>query len=233
MIIFPAINLQHGQLMLPENSDVQSNYSNDPIKVAEMFVEEGAEWLHVVNLDSTYKNETNIAKNTAAIQSILDNVDIPVQVTGGVRTLTDIGHLLDMGVSRVVLGKMALERSRQIPNILGRFGAEQIAVRFNIEDGQATIKTNIEQGEKMHALGVKYAVYTNVKHDGTITNINIETSKTLGENVGLRIIISGKCANLNDIRQIKALESYNIEGLIIDWALYTNKVKLSDALKIA
>ncbi|HHJ05922.1 MAG TPA: 1-(5-phosphoribosyl)-5-((5-phosphoribosylamino)methylideneamino)imidazole-4-carboxamide isomerase, partial [Anaerolineae bacterium] len=116
MILFPAIDLRKGKCvrLLQGDPNAQTTYANDPAQVAEQFAEQGAEWLHVVNLDGAF-GDADTGQNREALQAILDSVDIPIQVGGGVRSLDDIERLLDMGVTRVILGTMVAERPRQMP----------------------------------------------------------------------------------------------------------------------
>lgn len=242
MIIFPAIDLRQGQCvrLLHGNPDVQTTYAEDPVQIAEQFVEQGAEWLHVINLDGAFGDATGSAKNLEAIQSILDSIDIPIQVGGGIRSLENITYLLNMGVTRVILGTMAVERPRQILDIIARFGAEQIVVGIDARDGKVASHgwrnisnlTAIEFGQQMHSLGVTHTIYTDIARDGALTGINLEASKLMGQQSGLKVIISGGVASLDDIKQAKAATDSNIVGIIIGRALYTGNINLPEALAI-
>jgi phosphoribosylformimino-5-aminoimidazole carboxamide ribotide isomerase len=243
MIIFPAIDLRRGQCvrLLQGDPNAQTTYADDPAEVAAQFEEDGAEWLHVVNLDGAFGDLAGASQNTEAIQSILDRVDIPLQVGGGIRTIEDIEQLLNMGVTRIILGTMAVERPRQIPDLIARFGAEQIVVGIDARDGKVAIHgwrnisdlSALDLGKQIHAMGVIRTVYTDISRDGALTGINLEACKTMGEQTGLKIIISGGVASLEDVRQAKTAAESNIEGLIIGRALYTGDVNLADALNIA
>ena len=245
MIIFPAIDLRNGQCvrLLHGNPDAQTIYSIDPAGMAETFVAEGAEWLHVVNLDGAFGEKAGAQKNIAAIQAILDRVDIPIQVGGGLRTPGDIEHLLDMGVTRVILGTMAVDRPRQVLDIVARFGPEQILVGIDVDSSDGRVAThgwrNISEidaiafGKQMRAMGVTHVVYTDISRDGALSGANIDACKLMGEQTRLQVIISGGVAGLEDIRQARFAARSNIHGVIIGRALYTGDIKLADALRVA
>lgn len=243
MIIFPAIDLRHGKCvrLLHGDPNTQTTYADDPSEVAAQFEEDGAEWLHVVNLDGAFSDQAGANQNENAIQSILDRVDIPLQVGGGIRSVEDIERLLSMGATRVILGTIAVERPRQILDIIARFGAEQIVVGIDAKAGMVAThgwrnlsdETALAFGKEMRSMGVTHTVYTDISRDGALTGINLGACKLMGQQTGLHVIISGGVAGLDDVRQAKAATASNIEGLIIGRALYTKDITLSQALEIA
>ena len=244
MVIFPAIDLRNGQCvrLLHGNSDAQTIYANDPASIAEKFAEEGAEWLHVVNLDGAFGEKEGAQKNITAIQAILDRVSIPIQVGGGIRSGDAVERLLDMGATRVILGTMVVDRPRQIPDIVARFGAEQIVVGIDADSADGRVATHgwrnisnidaIELGKQMQALGITHVVYTDISRDGALTGVNLEACQRLAEQTRLQVIVSGGVASLDDVRRVKTA-GRNMHGLIIGRALYTGAIKLSAALEIA
>lgn len=243
MIIFPAIDLRHGKCvrLLYGDPAAQTTYADDPAEVAARFEEAGAEWLHVVNLDGAFSDISTAGLNQNALQAILDRVTIPVQVGGGIRQIEDIDALLNLGVSRVILGTMAVERPRQIPDLIGRFGAEQIVVGIDAKEGKVATHgwrnlstlSAVELGREMRSMGVIHTVYTDISRDGALTGINLEAGLALGQQTGLRVIISGGVAGLDDVRLAQAAPAEVIEGLIIGRALYTKAIDLVEALRIA
>jgi phosphoribosylformimino-5-aminoimidazole carboxamide ribotide isomerase len=245
MIIFPAIDLRNGQCvrLLHGDPDVQTTYSDDPAAVAENFESFGAEWLHIVNLDGAFGEKAGAEKNLAAIQAILDRVDIPVQVGGGIRSADDIERILDMGVSRVILGTMAVDRPRQVPDLVARFGAEQLVAGIDVDSGIGRVATHgwrnisdtdaIVFGKQMRSMGIIYTVYTDISRDGALTGVNLEACQLMGEQTGLQVIVSGGVAGPEDVRRARLAARSNIYGLIIGRALYTGDVNLAEALEIA
>lgn len=240
MILFPAIDIRHGKCVRLLHGDPTSEtiYADDPAEVAASFEMAGAEWLHVVNLDGAFDDAEN-TDTTDAIQAIIDRVEIPVQLGGGLRTITDIEKALEMGVTRVVLGTMAVERIRQMPDILARFGATQIVIGVDTRGDkvathgwQKTSDMNaIDFGKEMRSMGVTRIVHTDISRDGALTGINLHSSLALAEATGLRVIVSGGVAGLNDVRWANSA-SGKIDGLIVGRALYDGTFTLSDALAV-
>lgn len=245
MIIFPAIDLRNGQCvrLLHGDPQAQTTYSDDPASVAEAFVDDGAEWLHIVNLDGAFGEKEGAQKNIAAIQAILDRVDVSVQIGGGIRSNDDIKALLDMGANRVILGTMVVDRPRQILDIVARFGARQIVVGIDVDAKDGRVATQgwrnisnidaIQLGKQMYAMGITHVVYTDISRDGALTGANIEACKYLGQQTNLQVIVAGGVASLDDIRRAKAAARSNIHGVIIGRALYTGDIKLPEALATA
>ncbi len=242
MIIFPAIDIRRGNCvrLLHGDPNKETVYSDDPAEVAAAYQEQGTQWLHVVNLDGAFDDPSGDTATDDAIQAIVDRVDIPVQVGGGLRTFADIEYVLNMGVSRVVLGTFAVERLRQLPDVLGWFGPEQIIVGIDARDGmvathgwqQTADVTAINFGKEIQAMGVTTVVHTDISRDGALTGINLAASQQLAKETGLNIILSGGVATLDDVRQA-ASGGDKIEGLIIGRALYTGAFTLPEALEAA
>jgi phosphoribosylformimino-5-aminoimidazole carboxamide ribotide isomerase len=245
MIIFPAIDLRDGHCvrLLRGDPDTQTVYSNDPAAIAEKFAEAGAEWIHVVNLDGAFGDEAASQRNITAIQSILDRIDIPIQVGGGIRSTEDIDRLLEMGASRVILGTMAVNRPRQVLDIIARFGAEQIVVGIDADATVGKVATHgwrnlsdvdaVDLGKQMRSMGVTHIVYTDINRDGALTGANIEACRIMGEQTQLKVIVSGGVASLDDITQAKMAARSNIHGIIIGRALYNGDLDLKEAIEEA
>ncbi len=241
MILFPAIDVRHGKCvrLLQGEPGTETVYSDDPADVALQYQEQGAQWLHVVNLDGAFDDPSGDTTTDDAIQAIVDSVDIPVQVGGGLRTFADIEYVLNMGVSRVVLGTFAVERTRQLPDVLGWFGPEQILVGIDARDGKVATHgwqktadvSAIEFGKEIRAMGITHVVHTDISRDGALSGINLPASLELAEKTGLRVIISGGVASLNDVRWANSADG-NIEGLIIGKALYSGAFTLPEALAV-
>ncbi len=241
MILFPAIDIRHGKCvrLLHGDPNTETVYSDDPAEVAMQYQEQGAQWLHVVNLDGAFDDPSGDTTTDDAIQAIVDSVDIPVQVGGGLRTFADIEYVLNMGVSRVVLGTFAVERTRQLPDVLGWFGPEQILVGIDARDGKVATHgwqkiadvSAIEFGKEIHSMGITHVVHTDISRDGALTGINLPASLELAEKTGLKVIISGGVASLNDVRWANSADG-NIEGLIVGKALYSGAFTLPEALAV-
>jgi len=246
MIIFPAIDLRHGKCvrLLYGDPNQQTTYSDNPLAMAQTFVEAGAAWLHIVNLDGAFEDSAGAKQNHQAIQDILDNLDVSIQVGGGIRTATHIENWLELGVTRVILGTVAAENPAQVAGLIDRFGPDKIVVGIDAKAGKVATRgwqdlselDAIRFGQEMRAMGVTHTVYTDISRDGALTGSNSAASKKMAEATKLRVIISGGVASLDDIHQAMAIKSEYpdyIEGVIIGRALYEGKFELSQALQIA
>jgi phosphoribosylformimino-5-aminoimidazole carboxamide ribotide isomerase len=251
MQIFAAIDLKDGKCvrLVQGDPNAETVYSEDPAAMAETWETIGVDWLHVVNLDGAFGDPAKSAKNIDALQSILDRVTAPVQFGGGLRSPSDIEQALDMGVNRVVIGSMAADRPRQMLDILGQFGPEQIVLGLDVKNGQVATHgwrqlagtSALDLVQVIQTAGLKHVIYTDISRDGTLRGVNLEASIALAE-AGLnpekgkqqfKVIVSGGVASIDDVKQVKAAEAKGLEGLIIGKALYTGAIDLAEAMQIA
>lgn len=237
MNIYPAIDLKDNACvrLLQGRMEDATVYGRDPAQMARRWVSEGARWLHVVDLDGAFTGES---VNLPAIQAIVAASGIPVQLGGGIRTLEQIGRMLEqVGVQRVILGTAAIEEPDLVAEAVRRYG-ERIAVGIDASQGrvavrgwaEATAVTPVELGLKMTALGVQTIIYTDISRDGMLTGPNFEATKELIEATGAQVIVSGGVASLEDVRRSRAIGA---EGVILGRAMYTGAVALGQALKEA
>ena len=241
MIIYPAIDLRNGRCVRLQQGDAQAEtvFANEPAGAALRWASEGAEWLHVVNLDGALGESG--AANRAALQSILESVELPVQFGGGVRSADDVGDLLALGVARVILGTVAVREPEIVSDALDRFGAEQVSVSIDARDGyvatQGWTDTSSIRAEAlalhMRELGIARVVYTDVRRDGMLTGVNVAATVALAQASGLCVIASGGIASLDDIRALAAHEAEGIEGAITGMALYRGTLRLPEAIRVA
>ena len=253
MHIYAAIDLKNGKCvrLVQGDPNAETVYSEDPAEIAEAWNSISVDWLHVVNLDGAFGDASKAAKNIDALQAILDRVDRPVQFGGGLRKPDDIRRALSMGVSRVVIGSMAADRPRQMLDILGEFGPEQVALGLDVKNGQVATHgwrklaetSALDLVKQIQKAGLKYVIYTDIARDGMLQGVNLAATLTLleaanqteGTHNRFKVIVSGGVASLEDVKQVKAAEEagQEIEGLIIGKALYTGAVDLAEAMTIA
>lgn len=227
---------------------METVYGDDPAAIAENWEASGVDWLHVVNLDGAFGDSNRAAKNIDALQAILDRVSTPVQFGGGLRSPTDVERALRMGVSRVVIGSMAADRPRQMLDVLGQFGPEQIALGLDVRDGQVATHGWRQLAETdplklislIQTAGLTHVIYTDIVRDGMLSGVNVEATVALAQagnsvnsNRGFKVIASGGVAGLEDIKRLKAVEGEGIEGVIIGKALYTGAIDLAEAVAAA
>lgn len=239
MIVYPAIDIRRGRCVRLYRGDpsAETVYGDDPVAMAERWVAEGAEWLHVVNLDGALEEESDTPK---AVQAIVRTVSIPVQVGGGLRTLDDMAAALDWGVARIILGTVAVREPELVEEAIRRFGAERVVVGIDARDGKVAIRGWKEQSElsalelaaRMKALGVERLVYTDISRDGMLEGPNVARTGELAQQSGLRVIASGGVGSLDHLRQLRWIEPFGVDGVIVGQALYTGAVSLPAARRL-
>ena len=211
-------------------------YSDDPATMAERWQAEGAQWLHVVDLDGAFAKQP---RNREAIASIIQSVDIPVQVGGGVRTLETLSAYLELGVQRVVLGTAAHEDPGLLVRVCDMFPGK-VVLGIDSREGRVAVEgwsktTEIETGElavKFEKLALAAIVYTDISRDGMQTGPNIEATRKLARAVKVPVIASGGVGTLDHIRSLLPLQHDGVEGVIVGRALYTGAVDLGEAIAL-
>ena len=239
MIIYPAIDIRGGRCVrLTEGRfDAETVFADDPTEMALKWAGLGAEFLHLVDLDGALAGE---GKNVPVIERILQSVSIPVQLGGGIRNLATIEKLLDLGVTRLILGSAAVKNPELVKEACQKYPGH-IAVGIDAKNGEVAIEgwgkgsgvAATELAKKMAAYGVETIIYTDISRDGMLSGVNVESTAALARACGVPIIASGGVASIEDIRRVKAVESDGIQGCIIGKAIYTGAVDLKEALALA
>ena len=239
MIIFPAIDLRGGKCvrLIQGDFDKETVYSDDPPKTALKWQSQGAKFLHVVDLDGA---KAGSPQNLSAIIKILDAVNIPIEVGGGIRTLDDAEKLLSLGVRRVILGSVAVENISLVTTAVEKFG-DRIVVGIDARGGFVAVhgwkdSSKVTVGElakKIVAAGVKTIIYTDIARDGMLSGVNAATFANLAKFSGAQIVASGGVGSLEDIRALKAREADGIAGVIVGKAIYTGALDLKSAVEVA
>ncbi|MCL1901387.1 MAG: 1-(5-phosphoribosyl)-5-[(5-phosphoribosylamino)methylideneamino]imidazole-4-carboxamide isomerase [Firmicutes bacterium] len=235
MIILPAIDLLNKKVVRLYKGDynISTEFSDNPQEVAANFIECGAEWLHVVDLDGA---KTGESKNFDIIKSLCE-LKVNIECGGGIRSLETAEQFLQAGVSRVILGSKAVEDINFVKECLKNFG-DKIAI--GIDALNDFVKTSgwlkdsnvnyIDFAKKMHDLGVKTIIFTDISVDGTLLGASFEKLGKLQSAVKCNIIASGGIKDLNDIKNLKALDVY---GAICGKSIYAKTLNLKEAIKIA
>jgi phosphoribosylformimino-5-aminoimidazole carboxamide ribotide isomerase len=239
MLILPAIDLKDGKcvrLLQGRKEDV-TVYGDDPAAMATRWADEGAEYLHVVDLDGAFTGES---ANLGAIRSIVDAIDIPCQVGGGIRDLGAVSRLLNIGVDRVIIGTVAVTHPDLVIQLIERFGPERIVVGIDARDGEVAIKgwetsaamTVDELSRQIRSCGVKRVVYTDIARDGMLGGPNNEATVKLAKESGLKVMASGGVSTLDDIALLVEIEGSGVEAVITGKALYEGSFSLADAIAL-
>ncbi len=238
MLIIPAIDLRGGKcvMLVQGKADAETVFSDDPRAMAKIWEENGAKLIHIVDLDGAFSGEP---KNLKAIENIVKGVNVPVQVGGGIRTMETIHQLFDIGVTRVILGTVAIENQELLQEAYQAYGPK-IIVGVDAKDGLVTVKGWVQEtgvkavdlGRDLRAMGLEEIIFTDVKRDGTLAGPNLESIGEMVNKTGLKVIASGGISSLDDIKGLKALESSGVCGVIIGKALYTGAFALKDAIAL-
>ena len=239
MITYPAIDIRGGRCVrLTEGRfDAETVFADDPAQMALKWAGLGAEFLHLVDLDGALAGE---GKNVPVIERILKSVNIPVQLGGGIRNLATIEKLLDLGVTRLILGSAAVKNPELVQEACKKYPGH-IAVGIDAKNGEVAIAgwgqgsgvAATELAKKMASFGVETIIYTDISRDGMLSGVNVESTAALARACGVPIIASGGVASIEDIRRVKAVESDGVQGCIIGKAIYTGAVDLKEALALA
>lgn len=239
MLIIPAIDLIDGCVVrLTQGKGKEKIYSRDPVKTAKHWVRQGAEMLHVVDLDGAF---TGKPANISVVKKIASQVPVPVQFGGGVRSAQVIRAALDAGVERVVLGTKAAESKDFLAAAFRNF-RDRVVVSIDTKSGSLAVRgwKDAHKTQKAEAfaellkdIGFKQFIYTDILKDGMLEGPNIREIKRLLKETGMGMIASGGISSLDDIRKLKNLEKSGLLGIIVGKALYEGRFTLSAALKLA
>ncbi len=237
MDLFPAIDIRHGRVVRLSQGEAtrQTVYGDDPVAVAERFVDQGAEWIHVVDLDRAFGDGDNLALVRRIVTRAGSRARI--QLGGGLRSVERVREALAQGVSRVVVGTAAAVDPAVIPDILGAEGADRVAVGIDAREGHVAIRgwteTSALTAETLASRvaneGVRTLIYTDVARDGMLAGPDLDGASRLRA-CGADVIASGGIAALSDIH---AVREAGLAGVIVGRALYEGKFELAQALEAA
>lgn len=237
-IIYPAIDLRGGKVVRLKEGDParMTAYSDDPAETAKRWLQMGAKWLHVVNLDGAFGEGDSANQNALLfILNAAKEFGADAQFGGGMRSLDSVAQVLSLGVSRVVLGTIAVEQPDVVADALKKFGAEKIAVGIDARDGVVRIRGWKNDGGisandlalQMRALGLRTIIFTDVSRDGMGHGLNISATRALADVSGMDVIASGGAHTLDDVM---AARDANLSGVIVGRALYEGTIDLKAAV---
>ena len=240
MIVFPAIDLRKGRCVRLRQGrfDAETVFSDNPVAMATHWIEQGAAWLHMVNLDGALGQDS---PNARIMAEVVARTTVPVQFGGGLRDLEAIEIALSIGPARVILGTAAVRNPALVAEAIRRFGAESIVVGIDALDGRVATdgwqKVSsvfaLDLARQMADLGVIRVVHTDIHRDGTLSGVNVEACVAMAQASGLRVIASGGVAGPDDIRKLAAAHEPLLEGVIVGQALYTGALALPEAIRLA
>ena len=241
MILFPAIDLKDGQCvrLYKGEMDQATVFNDNPSDQAQKFEQAGCEWLHIVDLNGAFAGRPI---NEFAVNEILESVTIPVQLGGGIRDLKTIETWIENGVSRIILGTIALRDPSLVIAAAKNFPGK-IAVGIDARNGMVAVegwaKTSdmsaVQLGKKFQDVGVTSIIYTDIDRDGTMSGLNIENTMALSNELSIPVIASGGVASIGDLEILKLAgqkTSGTIEGVISGRAIYDGRLDIRDGIAI-
>ena len=239
--IRPAIDLRAGEVvrLIQGDRSRQKTYFQNPGEVAQMWIEAGASWLHVVNLDGAFGE--NGVENLRALEDIIRSAKnnkrrVNIQFGGGLRAMSDVERAINAGVSRVVLGTAAVKSPQLVSEAINKFGQVHVGLaldaRHNLVHTHGWEKSApvdpITFGKSMYTTGIRTCVFTNIERDGGLQGADIRGSKLFADKTKLEVIVSGGLSSLDEIRLVRKA---GLAGVIIGKALYEGKFKLEEAIE--
>lgn len=235
MIILPAVDIMGGKPVRLYKGDFSTagQVAENALDTAKEFENAGAEWIHMVDLDGSLQKKR---VNTDIFLSVAENTSLKVELGGGIRTMQDIEFYLSGGISRVILGFVALKDPQLVKEAAGEFG-NKIAVGIDAKNGYAaaegwTQTSDIyftELAKKMEQFGVETIIFTDISKDGTLSGPNLAQLEEIDHAVSCNIIASGGITNIEDIKALKSLSLY---GAICGKSIYSGTLDLKEALEV-
>ncbi|MBR0631762.1 1-(5-phosphoribosyl)-5-[(5-phosphoribosylamino)methylideneamino]imidazole-4-carboxamide isomerase [Bacillus altitudinis] len=235
--LYPAIDMRNGKCvrLVQGDYDQETIYGDSPLDMARLFANEGAKWIHLVDLDGAKAGKRVNHEHVLAIASSLD---VNVQIGGGIRTEEDVAFYLNNGVSRVILGSSAVSNPVFVKKMLAQYG-EKIAIGIDARNGFVSTEGWLETSEvKAEELGQELAkegaevfIFTDIQMDGMLTGPNVESTVRLAEATGKQVIASGGVSAVSDLQKLSAQKQTGVSGAIIGKALYTKQFTLAEAFE--
>lgn len=239
MLIIPAIDLKEGRCVRLEQGlmDRATVYSGDPAATARHWESQGAELLHVVDLNGAFEGAP---RNLEAIKAIRSAISIPMEVGGGIRDIATIRTLASLGIDRIILGTAAIENPDFVKQACEEFPG-RIIVGIDAKDGLVAIKgwaevtdvKALDLARMMQDYGIIAVIYTDIKRDGMLTGPNIEATEALARGLEVPVIASGGVSSLKDIQALYSIARSGVEGVIVGKAIYSGALDLKKAIAFA
>jgi len=239
VILYPAIDLKDGQCVRVVRGDLgqATVFNSSPADQARAWATGGFHWIHVVDLNGAVQGA---AVNAAAVEAILGAVSIPVQLGGGIRTLADVERWIEAGVSRVILGTVAVREPEIVRQAARRF-PEQIAVSVDVRAGKVAVQGWTEDSDldaitvakRFEDVGVGALIITDIDRDGTTMGFNVDAFGAVADAVAIPVIAAGGLASVDDIVKLKARPGTPIAGAVLGRALYNGDIAPAEALNVA
>ena len=237
MILYPAIDIKDGKCVRLLNGDMNKEtiFNHNPQNQAKEFEKLGCEWIHLVDLNGAFQG---LPVNHSSVKEILDAVSVPVQLGGGIRSIETIESWINQGLSRVILGTVAINNPKLV-KLAAREFPNKIAVGVDAKNGfvategwaNTTTITALELGTQLEDVGVCAIIYTDIDRDGAMSGPNIEQTETIANSVSMPVIASGGISSLKDLQNLKNSKA-KLNGVISGRAIYDNVLKIDEAINL-
>lgn len=238
--LYPAIDMKDGKCVRLFQGDYnqQTVYGDSPFEMAKTFQQQGAKWIHLVDLDGAKDGTKPHAPHVLRIKNELG---LFVQVGGGIRSLEDAAYYLDQGIDRVIIGSLAVKEPQLVEQMLATYGGDRIVLGLDAKDGfvathgwlETSTLTAIEVGKRFAEAGAKHIIFTDIAMDGTLQGPNLNATTELANATGLYVIVSGGISSLEDIKNVMtAAETSSISGVIVGKAIYSGRFTVNEALEV-
>ncbi|RLQ96692.1 1-(5-phosphoribosyl)-5-[(5-phosphoribosylamino)methylideneamino]imidazole-4-carboxamide isomerase [Falsibacillus albus] len=235
--IYPAIDMRNGKCVRLVQGDYnrETVYGDSPFAMAKTFVDQGAQWIHMVDLDGA-KSGSRV--NSQYVIQAAKELNAKVQIGGGIRTEDDVQYYLENGVDRVIIGSLAVTQPELVKKWLGKYG-NRIAIGLDAKDGMvathgwietSTVKA-VDIAKELADAGAETFIFTDIATDGMLSGPNIDAIAGLAKATGKQIIASGGVSSLQDLKDLKKYEQDGVSGSIVGKAIYTDKINLEEAIK--
>jgi len=238
MIIFPAIDIKDGKCVRLVKGDFNkiTYYKNSPYEQAKIYFQSGFKNIHIVDLNGALDGRSS---NSNIVKEILKNLNLKIQIGGGIRTMDDVNNWIKSGVEKVIIGTAAVENTDLLKTACEKF-KNKIAVSLDVKDGFIFLsgwkkQTNILATDfikKIENLGVSRIIYTDINKDGTKKGPSINDTIELSKKVKIPFVISGGISSIEEIKKIKLLNKSNIEGVIVGKSIYDGDIKINELAKL-
>lgn len=236
--IYPAIDIRNGKCvrLLQGDYNQETVYGDSPLEMAKGFVEQGAEWIHMVDLDGA---KEGMPVNNEQVLAVAKQLKVKVQIGGGIREEKDIAYYLENGVNRVILGSVAVSDMEFTKDMLKKYG-NRIAIGLDAKNGlvathgwlETSEVSAVELGKKLAAAGAEVFIFTDIATDGTLAGPNMVATELLARETGKSVIASGGISGLEDIQKLARLKESGVSGSIVGKAIYSNRFTVREALAI-
>ena len=235
MKIIPAIDLKNGRCvrLLQGKEDQETVYGEDPVETALSFEDQGAEQIHLVDLDGAFRGES---KNLQQVERIAQAVKVPLELGGGIRSSDDISRVFDLGVSFVIIGTIAVKNPKILEEAIQKF-ENHLILGLDAKDGKVAVSGWVEVTEfsdeefanQWKQLGIDRVIYTDIARDGMLAGPNLSSLRRMATATRLKITASGGVSSLDDLKQLAELEQDGVDEVIVGKAIYERQLDLKEA----